>query len=228
VGCSVVAAPTYPTWIAELAAGTPEALALAMLETDPHAWRLDRATRLAAVGDALADGAAMARGLRERFPDFLPQAIAQALGVPIESIDDDPMVGPLWRFAEYRERPARILLYARGLKPLDRVVTGDLAERLLGQATPRDVYIAHELFHHLETIREDTPIAQRYRPSLFRLGGWHWRTGIPALSEIAAGAFAQELLGLPCHPRVLDLVARHAVSHNVSATRMAPATSQGH
>jgi hypothetical protein len=217
----VIAAPTYPRWLAELAAATPEALALAMLEADPHARRLDCVTQLAAVSDALADGAAAVRALRGRFPDLSPQAIADALEVPIETIDDDPMVGRLWRFAEYRERPARILLYARGLAPLDRVVTGELAERLLGQATPRDVFIAHELFHHLETTREDSPIAQRYRPSLFRLGGWHWRTGIPALSEIAAGAFTQELLGLPCHPRVLDLVARDAVSPNASVARMA-------
>jgi hypothetical protein len=223
----VIAAPTYPRWLAELAAATPEALALAMLEADPHARRLDRAMQLAAVSDALAYGADTARALRGRFPDLSPQAIADALEVPIETIDDDPMVGRLWRFAEYRERPARILLYARGLAPLDRVVTSELAERLLGQATPRDVFIAHELFHHLEAVSKDTPIAQRYRPSLFRLGGWHWRTGIPALSEIAAGAFAQELLGLPCHPRVLDLVARDAVSPNASATGMAPAASQG-
>jgi hypothetical protein len=215
----VISAPTYPGWLAEAMAASPEALALVMLQADPHARRLDRATQLAAVNDALADGADAARALRGRFPDCSPQAIAQALGVPIEAIDDDPMVGPLWRFAEYRERPARILLYARGLAPLDRTVTGALAERLLGQATPRDVFTAHEMFHHIEAVRTDTPIAQRYRPSLFRLGGWHWRTGIPALSEMAAGAFAQALLELPCHPRVLDLVARDAVSANASAAR---------
>jgi hypothetical protein len=219
----VISAPTYPRSLAELAAETPEALALAMLQADPHARRLDRTTQLAAVGDALADGTTAARALRARFPGCSPQAIADALQVPIETIGDDPMIGTLWRFAEYRERPARIRLYARGLAPLDRVVTGDLAARLLGQTTPREVFIAHELFHHLETIREDTPIAQRYRPSLFRIGGWHWRTGISALSEIAAGAFAQELLGLPCHPRVLDLVARGAVSANASTARTASA-----
>ena len=67
------------------------------------------------------------------------------------------------------------------------------------------------------------PIAQRYRPSLFRLGRWHWRTGIAALSEIAAGAFAQALLELPCHPRVLDLIARDALSKNASTAHMASA-----
>jgi hypothetical protein len=224
----VGSAATYPCWLAELAAASPEALALVMLEADPHARPLDHATKLAAISDALGDGAAAARTLRERFPDLAPHAIARELGVHVETIDDDPLVGSLWRFAEYRERPACILLYSRGLAPLDRVVVGALALRLLGQATPRDVFIAHELFHHIETIRPDIPIARRYRPTLFRIGGWHWRTGIAALSEIAAGAFAQGLLDLPCHPRILDLVALDGIAANAAASRVAAVAGLRH
>lgn len=193
-------------------AASPETLGRGMLEADPHAWRLDRAAQAAAVSEALEDGAAIARDLRARFPGLAPQAIARELGVPIETIEDDPRVGSLWRFAEYRQRPARIVLYNRGLAPLDRAIVGVFAERLLGPATPQDVFIAHELYHHAEAIRPDTPIARRYRPTIFRIGGWHWRTGIAALSEIAAGAFAQSLLDLPCHPRVLDFVITEAVA----------------
>ena len=192
-----------------------------MLEADVHARRLDRATQLAAVRDALADGAATAEALRARFPDLAPHEIAAELDVPVAETDDDPLVGPLWRFAEYQGRPARILLYSRGLAPLDAVIADRLAARLLGPATPREVFIAHELFHHIEATRSDTPIARRYQPTLFRIGGWHWRTGIAALAEIAAGAFAQSLLDLPCHPRVLDLLALEAVAPNATAVRIA-------
>ena len=188
---------------------SPETLALAMLQADPHAWRLDRATQLAAVADALADGIAEAANLRMRFADLSPEQIARALGVPVETSNADPMVGTLWRFAEYQPRPPRIVLYRRGLHPLERNAR---AAPLLGRATPRDVFIAHELYHHIEAVRPETPIARRYRPSLFRIGNWHWRTGIAALSEIAAGAFAQSLLDLPCHPRALDFVAMDAIA----------------
>ena len=199
----------------------PETLGLAMLEADPHARRLDRATRQAAVSDALADGAATAKAWRARFPGHAPQEIARELRLPIEATDDDPMIGSLWRFAEYRQRPARILLYNRGLAPLDRAVRGALAARLLGQATPREVFIAHELYHHAEVIRSDTPIARRYQATLFRIGGWRWRTGIAALAEIAAGAFAQTLLDLPVHPRLLDLVALDTIGANTAVPRIA-------
>jgi len=204
-----------PCWLNDVIAASPETLGLVMLEADPHARRLDRTTRLAAVSDALADGAAVAEAWRARFPDLAPHEIARELGLPIEVTEDDPMVGSLWRFAEYRQRPARILLYSRGLAPLEREVAGALAVRLLGQATPREVFIAHELYHHAETIRPDTPIARRYRPTLFRIGRWHWRTGIAALAEIAAGAFAQSLLDLPCHPKLLDLIALDAIGATV-------------
>jgi hypothetical protein len=198
--------------LAEFMAASPETLGLVMLEADPHGGRLKRSAQLAAVAEALADGAGTARDLQQRFPDRTPQELARALKVGVETTEDDPLVGSIWRFAEYRPRPPRIVLYNRGLAPLEEVLVGTMATRLLGRATPRDVFIVHELYHHADAIRPGTPIARRYRPTLFRIGNWHWRTGIAALAEIAAGAFAQSLLDLPCHPKVLDFVAVDAIS----------------
>jgi hypothetical protein len=63
------------------------------------------------------------------------------------------------------------------------------------------------VYHHAEAVRSEVPIARRYRPTLFRIGKWRWRTGIPALAEIAAGAFAQSLLDLPHYSKALDFIA---------------------
>ena len=198
--------------LAEFMAASPETLGLVLLEADPHGGRLERPAQLAAVADALADGAATARDFQERFPGRTPAELAGELDVPVVTTDDDPMVGSIWRFAEYRPRPPRIVLYNRGLAPLEDTLGGTMATRLLGRAAPRDVFIAHELYHHAEAIRPEVSIAWRYRPTLFRIGNWHWRTGIAALAEIAAGAFAQSLLELPCHPKVLDFAAIDAIS----------------
>jgi hypothetical protein len=216
-------AATYSPRQTDIMSASAEMLGLAMLQADPHGWRLDGATQLAAVRDALADGERTAKELHVRFSGLAPQGIAQAFRVLIEVSNDDPMVGTLWRLAEYQQRPPRILLYSRGLALLERALVGPLAEQyththLLGRASLRDTFLAHELFHHLEAIRTDQPISQRYRPTLFRIGRWRWRTGIAALAEIAAGAFSQALLGLPCHPRVLDLVVLDAISPNAAPT----------
>ena len=194
-------------WFAELAAASPETLGLAMLKADPHGWRLDRAAQRSAVSDALADGAATAKDLRKRFPVLTPRQVARELRVPIETTDDDPMIGSIWRFAEYRPRPPRIMLYDRGIALFECELANSLAKRVLGRATPRDVFVAHELYHHAEAVRSEVPIARRYQPTLFRIGNWRWRTGVAALAEIAAGAFAQSLLDLPCHPCVLNSIA---------------------
>jgi len=191
----------------KITSASPESLGLLMLEADLHAARLDHRARLAAVSAALADGAATARRLRERFPGLPAHEIARELQVPVLAIDDDPLVGSIWRFAEYRPRPPRIMLYTRGLAPIEQALVGNLATRFLGRATTQDVFVAHELYHHAETIRSEAPIARRYQATLLQIGKWRWRTGIATLAEIAAGSFAQSLLDLPCHPKVLDYVA---------------------
>ncbi|SIO61447.1 hypothetical protein SAMN05443247_08827 [Bradyrhizobium erythrophlei] len=205
-------AVTDVSWLTGIERASPQALGLAMLATDPHAWRLDRSAQLAAVSDALADGATTARNLHDRFAGLRPRGIALELGLAVEATDDDPLVGSIWRFAEYRPRPPSIKLYDRGLAALEYAVCGSLAKRLLGSATPQDVFIAHELYHHAEAIRTGVPIARRHQTTLFRIGSWHWQTGIAVLAEIAAGAFAQSLLDLPYHPRVLDFAALDAIS----------------
>lgn len=203
----------------EISTISPEALGLTMLQTDPNAWRLDRDQQLAAVSEALVDGAATARHFRSRFGTSKPNEIANQLGLTIETTDSDPLVGSIWRFAEYRLRPPGILLYRHGIALLERELCGAAAARLIGQLGPRDVFIAHELYHHAETSRPEPPISRRHRVVLFRLGRWHWRTGIAALSEIAAGSFAQELLDLPCHPKILDAVALDAICKHRSSSR---------
>ena len=154
-------AATYSPRLTDIMSASAEMLGLAMLQADPHGWRLDGATQLAAVRDALADGEATAKELRVRYSGLDPRGIAQAFRVPIEVSNDDPMVGTLWLFAEYQQRPPRILLYSRGLALLERTMVGALAEKLLGRANLRDTFLAHELFHHLEAIRMDQPISQR-------------------------------------------------------------------
>jgi hypothetical protein len=195
----------------EVAVASPETLGLIMLRGDPHAKLLDRSTQFAAVSDALADGTAAAMNLRARFSGLAPEQITHELRLPIEMTDADPMAGSIWRFAEYRPRPPRIVLYSRGLVPLERMRTSTRTQ-LLGRAALSDVFIAHELYHHVEATRSEVPIARRYQPTLFRIGKWHWRTGVAALAEIAAGAFAQSLLDLPYHPKMLDFVAIDAIT----------------
>jgi hypothetical protein len=218
----MAAAVTSPEWLTRLETASPQALGLAMLQADPHARHLDHAARQAAVSDALDNGAVTAQELRAQCKSGDPREIARQLGLTIEVSDEDPLVTSLWRFAEYSPRPPGIKVYRRALDALDHALDRSLAMRLLGAATPKDVFIAHELYHHAEATRTDEPMARRHQVTLFRIGKWRWRSGIASLSEIAAGAFAQGLLDLPYHPRMLDLVVLARIRSNLSP---APASS---
>ena len=70
----------------------------------------------------------------------------------------------------------------------------------------RPVFLAHELYHHLARSAARAPFSRTYRVTLLQLGRWRWTSRIASLEEIAAGAFAQTLLGLKFHPRLIELL----------------------
>jgi len=175
---------------------------------------------------ALADGAASANALRDRFPDLAPREIAHELGVPIEATDDDQWSarsGDLPNIAS--GRPAFCFTAAdshrssRGCRSFSRAIAR--------AATPQDVFIAHELYHHTEAIRPDMPIARRYSRHYFELAAGAGGPASQALSEIAAGAFAAVAPRSACHPKVLDLVAVECHFTNAAATRIAARIARG-
>ena len=194
----------------------------------PVKKRRRQGSRAIAVIDALADGAATAEDLRKRFPVLSAREIAGELQIRVTTTDDDPLFGSIWRFVECRPRPPHILLYKHGLAPLEQALVRGPAARLLGEAPLEDIFVAHELYHHVEATRAETPIARRHQATLFQIGKWRWRTGIATLAEIAAGSFAQGLLELPCHAKVLDFVACERIGSRTSPLPIpGPASMRG-
>jgi hypothetical protein len=174
---------------------TGEAWGLELLAVDRTGRRLDAGRQRAAVGAALDAGrAAAARYAGERRPDRL----AARLGVEVTWCDDAPLLGTLVRIAEYEPRPPVIRLFTRAVA---RIAAAAPALPVV------EIYVAHELFHHLDA-RGEHPAATLGRATLARLGRWRWQSPVRALSEVAAHAFAQVLLGLPVFPGCLDELAR--------------------
>ncbi len=80
----------------------------------------------------------------------------------------------------------------------------------LGLRDPEPVYIAHEIYHHLDQAAA-VPVARRSLVVSFAFGPLRLRSGLVSLAEIGAAAFASEMTGLRCHPRLLDRLAHHAL-----------------
>jgi hypothetical protein len=174
-----------------------EAWGLALLAADRVGRRLPRESRLSAVRAALSLGREAAQRCRAAHETHAPVVLAGQLDVPVCWSAEAPTLGAMLRIAEYQPRPPLIRLFTESVRAIVR------AE---GSLPIPEIYVAHELFHHLEATTL-APASRLARVTLARLGPWTWGSGVRALSEIAAHAFAQTLLELPCFPGVLDRLA---------------------
>lgn len=184
-----------------------EQLALArwMVECDHYARRLGATEQAELAALALADGEEAARALRIGAGPAAVETLAAGLGVSVALDDGEIAVGGHIFCADYRPSPPRIRLYTRAIAAIDRGLARSSIARRLGAARSEPVLLAHELYHHLDLARPAS-LAQRHRVTSLKLGRLHVRTELPSLAEIAAGRFAATLLGLHCHPKLLDLL----------------------
>lgn len=175
-----------------------QALGLLQLRSDPQFPRIEPGRCQALVKAALDDGCLLAADVKGNLgPD--PAFIAASCGVPVIDSEGEAGFGSTVVFAEYATRPPSITLYGPAIRRLD----ANIAE--LGIIGTRPIFLAHELYHHFDSTRS-VPLSRRHRVNIFRVGSWAWTSGLTSLAEIAAGAFAQELLGLSFHPKMLDLL----------------------
>jgi len=184
---------------------TPRALGGALLREDSQAARR-RANKSAELVEAsLADGAMLAQQVSRRWGGD-PDAIAAANRIPVVESESDAGYGTTLVFAQYRSRPLGIDLYRPVIAALDNELRRSRLAGMLGVDCTRAIFLAHELYHHFDEARAQ-PLCSRHRIPVLE---WRWlrlSVPVPAMGEIAAGAFAQRLLGLHFHPRLLDLAA---------------------
>jgi hypothetical protein len=182
----------------------PQTLGLAQLRQDPQYPRIPADRRGALVEAALEDGRSLADRTRELWGD-VPAIVAARCGVPVVHSEQDAGFGSVVVYADYASLPPCITLYRPAIRSLDRLLDGHSARaREIGSTVP--IFLAHELYHHFDCLRGSDRLARRHTVKVFGVGAWHWTSGLSSLAEIAAGAFAQQLLGLSFHPRLLDLL----------------------
>jgi hypothetical protein len=180
-----------------------------LLGADLHARRLSAPETDAAIAVAVRDG----QDLAARHAGTA-QALAVQLGVRVESVAGDNRFGTIFQFAEYTAKPPRVLIYDYAMETVaEAAASHDIS---LLPAQPAEVYLAHELYHHLDQLRPVT-VSRAVRVTAFALGPIRLTSGLPALAEIGACAFAAALTGLPWHPRLLDLLALRTIAPAAAA-----------
>ena len=184
---------------------SPQALGLLQLREDLQYRRIPASQRIVLVEAALADGHALAERARSRWGRD-PWVIASRCDLPVRRCERDAGFGNTVVYAEYVARPAAVTLYLPAIQALDRLLTRQGWS--CGGAGTLPMFLAHELYHHFDCERGTARLGRRHAIRIFSVGSWHWMSGLSSLCEIAAGAFAQQLLALPFHPKYLDSLLR--------------------
>ncbi|HEX9014859.1 MAG TPA: hypothetical protein VF960_02525 [Chloroflexota bacterium] len=190
-----------------VAHGRPEQLGRLILKTDPQFDRLTADEAEEAVRDSLGLGKRYAEELVSQQGTRDPYAIAAGLGIQVEVSNDTARYGNILQYAEYRSRPVRVRLYAKSLQGVNQLLADPGVRELLGISDATPAFLAHELFHHVDSLPDRVPAKRLRQIVTAKIGPWSVRSGLISAPEIAAGSFAQELLSMPFHLKLLDLLA---------------------
>ena len=148
-------------------------------------------------------GAEMARQTRETWGDVSCRELAGKLNVQLEW-PPMPEGNGIVTFACYFE-PDRIQVYTDNAIATRSPIQESGGVEFLGDVDIGEMLLAHELCHVLQHRQPELYTNQKHI-RLWKLGPWERRSRLVSLEEVAAMAFARELLGLSHSPYVYDVL----------------------
>lgn len=141
--------------------------------------------------------------LREKFPGESIRSMAEKSGLKVK-LPDMPTGGGHVIFAQFTE-PDEIVIYRDCIKRAEVLIKEEGLNEYLGAFRLQDLLLAHELFHGVEYQKRETIFTQTERIELWKKP-FSNRSRILCLSEMAAMAFAKELLCIAWSPYVMDVL----------------------
>jgi hypothetical protein len=174
-----------------------------LLKNDPLYARIPVVRMSEAIQCGIDAGVTLAQRQTKEFQTRDPLLHADQLGVKVTHTNRDSHIGPRVYHSEYFSPPPTILIYSQSMAELERMIDKSGLRQALNIESPIPIFVAHEIYHHLETKQKPAP-TERFRITTFALGPFKLTSGLVSLSEIAADAFAQEFLRLSHPPKLLE------------------------
>lgn len=190
-------------WCAELTALPGEVWLRYRLTREPLRGKLSREDYAVLYRAAEECGSALAGKLRQKYGDVPPEELAEALGVRVEYPRQE-QPGGLGDFACFQE-PDLIRVYPDNARDTQALLEAAGADEAVSGVDICRMLLCHELFHVLQ-FREPALFVNQPHIRLWKLGRWERRSRLVSLEEAAAAAFTRELMGLPFHPCVYDVL----------------------
>jgi len=180
---------------------TDEEWGMYAFSRDPIHRKISKQQTLLFIKEANACGKEAAKKLKEKYKGLSIKEYADQLGLQIKKEDlegsDDYIV-----FAKYNY-PKDITLYMKNIEYLEAFIVEKQLQELLENANIENVLLAHEMYHYCEEHWTDM-YSKETTIVLWKIGKFSYKSKVIALGEIAAMAFAKELIGLTYNPYLFD------------------------
>lgn len=158
-------------------------------------------------------GKEWAERIAEEYHTRRPGEIAAKMGIRVET-PAVPVGGELVLFAQFVQ-PDEITIFTDCLDKASSMEK-ESGCQMLNRERLFKILLAHELFHAVEERHEQEIYTRTEKVELWRKP-FSNKSSIACLSEIAAMAFAAQLLGLTVSPYMLDVLLVRAYDRNMAA-----------
>ncbi|WP_409271807.1 hypothetical protein V1499_19490 [Neobacillus sp. SCS-31] len=141
--------------------------------------------------------------VRQNYPVHSVKEIAARMNTKVR-LEDSYGTENYIMFACYNS-PDSITLFKDNIEHVNKLIHEHQLRSVLNDVDVEELLIAHELFHFIEEHDADI-FTNNTKLTLWKLGKFHYKSRLSALSEIAAMQFAKDLLELDFNPFVFDVL----------------------
>lgn len=180
---------------------------------EPLERKFDKTQKKEYTAKACACGRGEARRVKEKYPELSVRQILEKMGFTVKT-PDVPTGGGHVIFAQYIE-PAEVVVYRDCIEKANELIQREDLACCLGDLNIEELLLAHELFHGIEYRKRQTIYTQTEKIELWRRP-FSNRSRILCLSEMAAMAFAGEMLGIPYSPYVMDVLLMYSYNNEAA------------
>ncbi|BCZ49092.1 hypothetical protein psyc5s11_51590 [Clostridium gelidum] len=148
-------------------------------------------------------GKEQALKLKKRFHNFSVKQIVEKMNLKITHKDSNGTDNYIM-FACYNS-PNKVTLFTKNMILVEQFIKENQLEKSLDNVDIENMLLLHEMFHHIEG-NEQNIYTKTETIKLWKIGFFEYKSKLIALGEIAAMAFAKEMLSLSYNPYVFDII----------------------
>lgn len=168
---------------------------------DPLNGKVKEDQRITMIQNANACGIEQGKKFRKEYGNLSIKEIANQLKLKIKYEETDGSDNYIV-FAKYNY-PDQITIYQGNIRKVNEFIAENGLNGLLGEVNITDMLLAHEIFHYIEE-QEPEIYTKVEKIQLWKIGPIRNHSTLLAIGEIAAMAFAREVMDMDYSPYVYD------------------------